>query len=100
MQRHYTKSALNVLNNTAKEAEALGHNYIGTEHLLLALIHTKGVASEVLRLLHILSDHGCIGLMSVLWTCSYGFFASYIHFLHLPYPDRLLLMYQYKAFVH
>ena len=46
MQRHYTKSALNVLNNTAKEAEALGHNYIGTEHLLLALIHTKGVASE------------------------------------------------------
>ena len=49
MQRHYTKSALNVLNNTAKEAEALGHNYIGTEHLLLALIHTKGVASEVLR---------------------------------------------------
>ncbi len=49
MQRHYTKSALNVLNNTAKEAEALGHNYIGTEHLLLALIHTKGVAGEVLR---------------------------------------------------
>lgn len=49
MQRRYTKSAQNVLENAARESVSLGHNYIGTEHLLLALIKTKGVASEVLR---------------------------------------------------
>lgn len=49
MQRRYTKSAQNVLDNAVRESVSLGHNYIGTEHLLLALIKTKGVASEVLR---------------------------------------------------
>lgn len=49
MQRRYTKSAQKVLENSKKGALSLGHSYVGTEHLLLALIETKGVASEVLK---------------------------------------------------
>jgi ATP-dependent Clp protease ATP-binding subunit ClpC len=49
MQKRYTKSAQKVLENARQQAASLGHNFIGTEHLLLALIETKGVASEVLK---------------------------------------------------
>lgn len=49
MQRRFTKSAERVLDNAGRAARSLSHNYIGTEHILLALIQTKGVASEVLR---------------------------------------------------
>ncbi len=49
MRKRYTRSAEKVLENAGKEALGKGHNYIGTEHLLLALAKTKGVASEVLR---------------------------------------------------
>ncbi len=48
MQKRYTKSAQKVLDNAKKNAVALEHGYIGTEHLLLGLIETKGVAAEVL----------------------------------------------------
>ncbi|MCI8770408.1 MAG: ATP-dependent Clp protease ATP-binding subunit [Lachnospiraceae bacterium] len=49
MQKRFTKSAQKVLENAKKQAASLGHNFIGTEHLLLALLVTKGVASEVLK---------------------------------------------------
>lgn len=49
MHKGYTKSAKKVIENAKKEAANLGHHYVGTEHLLLALLATKGVASEVLR---------------------------------------------------
>ena len=49
MQKRYTKSAQKVFENAKKQAVSLGHNFIGTEHLLLALLMTKGVASEVLK---------------------------------------------------
>lgn len=49
MQKRYTKSAQKVFDNAKKQAASLGHNFIGTEHLLLALLVTKGVASEVLK---------------------------------------------------
>lgn len=49
MQRRFTKSAERVLDNAGRAARSLSHNYIGTEHILLALIQTKGVAAEVLR---------------------------------------------------
>lgn len=49
MQKRYTKSAQKVFDNAKKQAVSLGHNFIGTEHLLLALLVTKGVASEVLK---------------------------------------------------
>lgn len=49
MRRRYTSSAKKVLENAGKEAAGKGQNYIGTEHLLLALLKTKGVAAEVLK---------------------------------------------------
>ncbi|MCI5639576.1 MAG: ATP-dependent Clp protease ATP-binding subunit [Lachnospiraceae bacterium] len=49
MRKRYTASAKRVLDHAGKEAALQGHSYIGTEHLLLALIDTKGVASEVLK---------------------------------------------------
>jgi hypothetical protein len=37
------------LDLTLREALALGHNYIGTEHILLGLVHDKGLAGQILR---------------------------------------------------
>ncbi len=45
----FTPRAKKVLELAAEEARSLGHNYIGTEHLLLGLIREEeGVASQVL----------------------------------------------------
>ena len=45
----FTPRAKKVLELAAEEARALGHNYIGTEHILLGLIKEgEGVASQVL----------------------------------------------------
>ena len=49
MHKRYTKSAQRAIENAKKEAANLGHHYVGTEHILLALLVTKGVASEVLK---------------------------------------------------
>jgi ATP-dependent Clp protease ATP-binding subunit ClpA len=45
----FTPRAKKVLELSLREALSLGHNYIGTEHILLGLIHEgKGVAAQVL----------------------------------------------------
>ena len=49
MYKRYTKSAQRVIANAKKEAANLGHHYVGTEHILLGLLVTKGVAAEVLK---------------------------------------------------
>ena len=49
MQERFTKSARKALDEAKKVAKGMGHNYVGTEHLLIALIRTPGVAAEVLR---------------------------------------------------
>lgn len=38
MRKRYTASAEKVLENAGKEAVSRGMSYVGTEHLLLALI--------------------------------------------------------------
>ena len=46
----FTPVSKRALELTAKEALRLGHNYVGSEHLLLGLLATEeGVASKVLR---------------------------------------------------
>jgi ATP-dependent Clp protease ATP-binding subunit ClpC len=46
----FTPLAKRALESATKEALTLGHNYIGTEHLLLGLLATEdGLASQVLR---------------------------------------------------
>jgi ATP-dependent Clp protease ATP-binding subunit ClpC len=48
----FTPRAKKVLELSLREALQLGHNYIGTEHLLLGLIREgQGVAAQVLRTL-------------------------------------------------
>lgn len=49
MKGRFTKSAEQVLATAAKIAVDMGHNYVGTEHILLGLIKKPGVAAEVLR---------------------------------------------------
>lgn len=45
----YTPRAKKVIELSAEEAQSLGHNYIGTEHLLLGLIKEgEGVAAQIL----------------------------------------------------
>ena len=51
MQLKFTKKAEEVINYSGKSASDLGHNYIGTEHLLLGLIYVKNsVASKALEM--------------------------------------------------
>ena len=45
----FTEQANAALNTAIESAEQLGHTYIGTEHLLLGLLHEKrGIAADVL----------------------------------------------------
>jgi hypothetical protein len=45
----YTPRVKRVLVLAAKEAKALQHGYVGTEHILLGLLSEEGVAARVLR---------------------------------------------------
>lgn len=49
MQRRFTKNAQKALDCARKSAKSLGHNYVGTEHILLGLLKSKGVASDILQ---------------------------------------------------
>ena len=46
MRNKFTKSAQKALDNSLGVAKSFGHGYIGTEHLLIALVKTKGVAAD------------------------------------------------------
>jgi ATP-dependent Clp protease ATP-binding subunit ClpC len=53
----FTERAQKVLIIAQQEAAALGHNYVGTEHLLLGLVKEgKGIAAQVLRGMGVDSD--------------------------------------------
>src|SRR5687767_3298774 len=49
----FTEKGKLVLVLAQKEAQRFNHNYIGTEHLLLALLRSDGVAGKVLEALEI-----------------------------------------------
>ena len=44
----FAKESKKTLELALREAIALGHNYIGTEHMLLAMLRGGGVAHDVL----------------------------------------------------
>jgi ATP-dependent Clp protease ATP-binding subunit ClpC len=44
----FSPRAKKVLELTLRESDQLGHNYIGTEHILLALIRDGGVAAQLM----------------------------------------------------
>ncbi|HZB72890.1 MAG TPA: Clp protease N-terminal domain-containing protein, partial [Acidimicrobiales bacterium] len=45
----FTATAKLLLDRTLREALRLGHNYVGTEHVLLALLDDDGTAGTALR---------------------------------------------------
>jgi ATP-dependent Clp protease ATP-binding subunit ClpC len=49
MFERYTHDARRAVVLAQEEARMLNHNYVGTEHLLLALINDRGLAGEALR---------------------------------------------------
>ena len=50
MNNKFTEKAENVLNRAVKLAEGLGHTYIGTEHILLALCEDEScLAASLLK---------------------------------------------------
>ena len=54
VQLPFTPRGKKVLEFALEEASNLGHNYIGTEHLLLGLIREReGIAAQVLAKLHV-----------------------------------------------
>lgn len=56
MFERFTDRARRVVVQAQEEARALDHNYIGTEHLLLGLIHGDGVGPKVLESMGINRD--------------------------------------------
>ena len=52
MKSRFTQLASEVLDGSAREARALGHAYIGTEHLLLSLLASGGSAAAGILLSH------------------------------------------------
>ena len=48
MNNKFTEKAENTLNRAVKLAESLGHTYIGTEHILLALCEDESSSASSL----------------------------------------------------
>lgn len=54
MQMKYTENALQVQKLAERSANACGHSYVGSEHLLVGLVQEKGgTAGAVLREHHV-----------------------------------------------
>jgi ATP-dependent Clp protease ATP-binding subunit ClpA len=49
MFERFSEGARDVVVRAQQEADTLGHNYLGTEHLLLALVEDDGAAGTALR---------------------------------------------------
>lgn len=56
MQERFTRNAEKALNYAKKSAKSLGHNYVGTEHILLGLLKSKGVAADLLAVHNVDDD--------------------------------------------
>jgi ATP-dependent Clp protease ATP-binding subunit ClpC len=70
----FTPKAKKVIELAMEEARALGHNYIGTEHLLLGLIREgEGVASQVLMNLGLELDKVRDEVMNLLGSAIPGY---------------------------
>ncbi len=73
----FTPKAKKVIELSMEEARSLGHNYIGTEHLLLGLIReNEGVASQVLLNLGLDLNKVRREIMELLGTTTAGYDSS------------------------
>jgi hypothetical protein len=66
----FTQLGKEVLGHANAQATMLGHNYVGTEHILLALVKVEhGVAAQVLRGLDI--DYEKVRVKVIEWTATF-----------------------------
>lgn len=73
----FTPKAKKAIELSGEEARALGHNYIGTEHILLGLIKEgEGVASEVLLNLGLDLDNVRKEIVELLGSATPGFISG------------------------
>lgn len=49
MNDKFTQNAREAINLATENAYSMSHNYVGTEHLLMGLLDSKGVASKILK---------------------------------------------------
>ena len=77
MNNNYTEKAEKILNRSVEIAEGLGHTYIGTEHILLALAEDETCCASFLLKKHKLTkeniskaveDESGAGIKSALTT--------------------------------
>lgn len=61
-----TDRARKVLSMAAVESQQLGHNYVGTEHILIAIVRAGGVGANVLKNLDVDCDKLIVELKKTL----------------------------------
>ncbi len=66
MQNRFTKQALEALEKAENIAESLGHNYIGTEHILIGLLQVKNSLASSVLAAHGVSESKMIDLVQQL----------------------------------
>jgi len=49
MAKHYTENAKDVMAEAIPIATKMAMNFVGTEHLLLAIVESNGIGAEILR---------------------------------------------------
>ncbi|HZK33933.1 MAG TPA: ATP-dependent Clp protease ATP-binding subunit [Bacillota bacterium] len=91
----FTERAQRALIYAQEEARNLGHNYVGTEHLLLGLLkESEGAAAKVLKGLGIDIDKGRTQIESLIGKGSYNFTEG---FGYTPRTKRVMELSFYEA---
>jgi ATP-dependent Clp protease ATP-binding subunit ClpC len=62
----YTDRAKLAIAHAQNEANALGHNYVGTEHLLIALLREGGVGAAAMKEMGLDADRAIVAIKDVL----------------------------------
>jgi len=85
----FTKGAKRVLEVAQEEAQRLGHNYVGTEHLLLGCIKERTSVSGMLRQMGVTYDRVCERIDALIGRGDGNFSAA---FGYTPRTKRVLVV--------
>ncbi len=107
MQLKFTKKAEEVISNSGKNASNFNHNYIGTEHLLLALSQVKNsVASKALEMKNATSKNieneiiNILGISNLKMTRAIEFTPRLKRILNMSCDEALLMRTGYIGTEH
>ena len=73
----FTKGAKRVLEIAQEEAQRLGHNYVGTEHLLLGCIKERNSVSGLLSQMGVTYDRVCEKIVQLIGQGDGNFSAAF-----------------------